>query len=116
MPRRLDHSPFVHVAAAGQRGVLAVLGQGDAEADAYSRARRMSRPSCTPVPSSVNRRTPRAAISAIGRAARPARPTVMAPATRTSQQAPAPEVEHLAHDRGAESMAGSVLGMATTAV
>ncbi len=78
-------------------------------------ARRISRASCTPVPSSVKIRTPRPAISAIGASWRPWRPTVMAPATRTSQQTSAPR-SSTSRTTAAQSIAGSVLGMATTAV
>ena len=51
---------LVHVAAAAERVVLAVLGERRpaAGARAYSIARRISRLSCTPVPSSVKSRTP----------------------------------------------------------
>ena len=75
----------------------------------------MSRVSCTPAPSSVNRRTPRAAISPIGASSSPLRPRVMAPATRTSQIEPAPS-SSTSRTTPALSMGGSVLGMATTAV
>ena len=78
-------------------------------------ARRISRASWTPVPSSVKIRTPSAAISAMGASWRPCRPTVMAPATRTSQHASAPRSSTW-RTTAAQSMAGSVLGMATTAV
>ena len=71
--------------------------------------------SCTPVPSSVKIVTPRAASSAIGASRSPSRPTVMAPAGRTSQDAPAARLS-TSLATPAESMGGSVLGMATTAV
>ena len=75
----------------------------------------MSAPSCTPAPSSVKRVTPRAASSPSGASAWPARPTVMAPATATSAGQPAPRASTSAATP-AESIGGSVLGMATTAV
>ena len=75
----------------------------------------MSPPSCTPAPSSVKSVTPRSASSPIGARAWPARPTVMAPATATSASAPRPR-SSTSRATPAESMAGSVLGMATTAV
>ena len=67
---------------------------------AYSRARRISPADCTPLPSSVNRRTPSAASSAIGARRSPARPTVMAPATATSAMARSASVEDVAHRLG----------------
>ena len=75
----------------------------------------MSAPSCTPAPSSVKSVTPRAANSPSGASAVPARPTVMAPATATSAGQPAPRARTSAATP-AESIGGSVLGMATTAV
>ena len=75
----------------------------------------MSAPSCTPAPSSVKSVTPSAASSPSGARAWPARPTVMAPATATSEVQPAPRASTSAATP-AVSMAGSVLGMATMAV
>ena len=51
---------------------------------AYSNARRMSAASATQSPSSVKRRTPSSSSSPIGASRSPPRPTVIAPATRTS--------------------------------
>ena len=82
---------------------------------AYSKARRIRPADCTPAPSSVNSRTPSPAISAMGANRSPARSTVMAPATATSAVALAPSSSTL-RTASAESRAGSVLGMATTAV
>ena len=67
---------------------------------AYSRARRIRSPSPTHAPSSVKSVTPSAAISAIGARAVPARPTVSAPATATSQLAPRARARTLGDDRG----------------
>ena len=53
---------------------------------AYSRARRISCGSCTPLPSSVNRWTPAAASSPNGASALPSRFTVMHPAGWTSHR------------------------------
>ncbi len=68
-----DHSPSCMWPPAARALVLAVLGQDDGPGRplAYSMARRISRSSCTPLPSSVNSRTPRAAISAMGDGPRP---------------------------------------------
>ena len=74
-------------------------------------ARRMSRASATPAPSSVKNRTPSSAISPSGASCSPARPTVMAPEVRTSHGAVRPELEHLAHDAGVVD-GRVVLGMA----
>ena len=82
---------------------------------AYSRARRMTRASCTPSPSSVNMRTPRRTNSAMGASSEPRRPMVMAAEGYTSQQAPAPS-SCTSRTTAAQSVGGSVLGMATTAV
>ena len=75
----------------------------------------MSPADWTPAPSSVNSRTPRAAISASGARRSPARPWVMAPATATSVVAVAARSRTL-RTASAVSSGGSVLGMATTAV
>ena len=75
----------------------------------------MRPPSCTPAPSSVNRETPRAASSPMGAKAVPARPSVMVPATATSAGQSAPKAS-TSLATPAESIGGSVLGMATTAV
>ena len=53
---------------------------------AYSKARRINRVSCTPVPSSVNIRTPSPTSSAMGDNDSPRRPTVIAADGNTSQQ------------------------------
>ena len=104
MPRWLDHSPSCMwpplASAASSQCWASVM----SSADAYSRARRMRRASCTPAPSSVNRRTPSAAISASGASCSPARPTVMAPATRTSHTAVAPS-SSTSRTTAAQSMA-----------
>ena len=78
-------------------------------------ALRMRRASCTPRPSSVKSRTPSAAISPMGASFSPSRPTVMAPATRTSHSASRPR-SNTSWTMAAASMAGMVLGIATTAV
>src|SRR5271165_1706292 len=70
---------------------------------------------CTPAPSSVKRRTPSAASSAIGAKRSPRRPTVIAPATATSALAPSAR-SRTVRTASAESSGGSVLGIATTAV
>ena len=115
MPEAAGPLPFVHVAAAGQGGVLAVLGQGHAERGAVLQG--PSHQAGVLHAGAVVGEQPHAesAISAIGASCWPGRPTVMAPATRTSQQAEAPR-SSTSRTTAAESMAGSVLGMATTAV
>ncbi len=60
-------------------------------------------------------RTPSPASSPIGARAFPARPTVMAPATATSATADRPRAS-TSWAVAAQSIAGSVLGMARTAV
>ncbi len=82
---------------------------------AYSIARRISRSSCTPVPSSVKSRTPRSAISAIGASRSPARSTVIAPDGCTAHSASRAR-SCTSRTTAALSMAGVVLGIATTAV
>ena len=81
----------------------------------YSMARRMSRSSWTPRPSSVKSRTPSAAISAMGARRSPARSTVMAPEVWTSQRAVRPS-SRTSCTTAAQSIAGVVFGMARTAV
>ena len=76
----------------------------------------MSRSSCTPLPSSVKIRTPSAAISAIGASCSPSRPIVMAPLTCTSHSPAVSPASSTWRTTAAESMAGVVLGMASTAV
>ena len=74
MPRWLDHSPscmWPPLASAASSQCWASV---TSSADAYSSARRMRRASCTPAPSSVNRRTPSAAISASGASSLPRPP------------------------------------------
>ena len=67
---------------------------------AYSRARRISAPSWTPVPSSVNSRTPSAASSAMRGEPLARRPTVMAPATaHLGRRAPRPRSSTSRADR-----------------
>ncbi len=79
-PRRLQHEPSCitapFVSAATSQCWASVI----PSAEAYSRARRISWGSCTPLPSSVNSRTPAAASSPNGASASPARPMVMHPA------------------------------------
>ncbi len=82
---------------------------------AYSSARRISASSCTPLPSSVNSETPRAAISAIGANRSPARSTVIAPEVCTAHGADRPS-SSTSRTTSAESIVGVVLGMANTAV
>ena len=85
MPRRLDHSPSCMWPPPQSAASSQCWASTTAESPtAYSMARRISRLSCTPEPSSVKSRTPRSAISAIGASCSPARPTVMAPAGCTS--------------------------------
>ena len=76
-------------------------------------ARRISRSSCTPLPSSVNIVTPASASSAMGASGSPPRPTVMAAdgmhvAARASSAVAATQ-----STTSTQSMVGSVLGMAT---
>ena len=87
MPSRLDHSPSCMWPPAASDSSSQCCASVTPRPDAYSSARRMSRLSCTPLPSSVNMRTPSAAISAIGASCSPSRPTVIAPATCTSHSA-----------------------------
>ncbi len=115
MPSRLDHSPSCMCPPAASAESSQCCARRTPRPLAYSMARRMRRLSCTPVPSSVKMRTPSAAISAIGASCSPARPTVMAPLTATWHSAVAPS-DRTSCTIAAESMAGVVLGMATTAV
>ncbi len=114
-PSRDDHSPSCMCPPAASDASSQCWARVTPRADAYSSARRISRPSCTPAPSSVNRRTPSSAISAIAASSTPRRPLVMAPATRTSHTDVRPS-SSTSRTADAQSMAGSVLGMATTAV
>ena len=108
--------PFVHVPARGERVVLAVLGQGDAEAGGV-----LERP--------AHQAGVLHAVAVVGEEAHaegghlghrrqrsPARPTVMAPATSTSHSAASRPSSWTSRTTPALSMAGSVLGIATTAV
>ena len=99
IPSRADHAPSCMCRSAGQRARPRSAGPASTpRPPAYSRARRMSGASCTPVPSSVKSPTPSAAISAMGASGSPSRPTVMAPAAarRTSRRL-RPSGLHLAH-------------------
>ena len=101
MPRWLDHSPSCMcpplASAASSQCWASVM----SSAEAYSRARRMRRASCTPAPSSVKRRTPSAAISASGASSLPG------PAHRDGAghahvaHRRRAQLEHLANDGGA---------------
>jgi hypothetical protein len=82
--------PFVHRAAGGQRSSSQCWARRTPSGLAYVRARRITDGSCTPVPSSVKSRTPRAAISAMGASNSPRRSWVIAPATATSRGVRAP--------------------------
>ena len=84
IPSRLDHAPSCMAPSPARVASSQCWARVTPRPVAYSRARRMSPADCTPLPSSVNRRTPRSASSAIGARRSPARPTVMAPATATS--------------------------------
>ena len=104
MPRRLDHSPSCMWPPVGEGLVLAVLGQGDGPGRplAYSRARRM-RPVVLHAAAVVGEdpHAERRQLAHRRERPRPARPTVMAPLTRTSHSpAVSPSVEHLAHHGG----------------
>ena len=82
----------------------------------YSIARRISSGSWTPLPSSVNRRTPAPTSSANGASCSPARPIVMHPAGSTSHNPAAWPWARTNSTTPRESWAGSVFGIATTAV
>jgi hypothetical protein len=115
MPRRADHSPScMHVPSDN-----AVTSQCCASVMPrpvpYSIARRMRRSSCTPVPSSVKIRTPSSAISPIGLSRSPARSTVIAPDTSTSQSAVRPS-SCTSRTTAAQSIVGVVFGIASTQV
>ncbi len=115
IPRRLDQGPsFMCPPAASWRSSQCSASTTPSP-EAYSSARRMRPLFCTPRPSSVKRRTPRAASSAIGASFSPRRPTVMAPATAISAKASSPSAS-TSRATAPESMAGSVFGMATRAV
>ncbi len=122
-PSLADHSPSCMQPPPARRSIsqccASTIGR-PTRADTptlYSMARRMSRSSCTPAPSSVKIVTwlsGSAASSPIGASCSPPRPTVMAAAGVTSIRP-----KRLARSRtqlatSTESMAGSVLGMATT--
>ena len=82
----------------------------------YSIARRISSGSWTPLPSSVKIRTPAATSSAYGASCSPARPIVMQPAGSTSHSPAASPWARTKSTTPRESWAGSVFGIATTAV
>ena len=89
-PRRLDHSPSCMQVPSDSEVTSQCWASVTPSPEAYSMARRMSRSSCTPVPSSVKIRTPSAASSPIGASCSPARPTVMAALVWTSHGAARP--------------------------
>ena len=92
---------LVHVPARGEVLVLAVLGQDDAEADAYSSARRIKPASCTPRPSSVNSRTPSAGqLRHRNEVLAPPADRDRAARRRSVRSAVSPRCEHVAHDGG----------------
>ena len=99
-PKRADHAPSCMTPRPASAASSQCWASVTPSPPAYSKARRISCGSSTPTPSSVNIRTPSAAISAIGASSFPARPTVIAPATWTSHQPGATtERQHLRHDR-----------------
>ena len=114
-PRRADHSPSCMQVPALRALTSQCWARVTPRPAAYSSARRMSRSSCTPVPSSVKSLTPRAAISAMGASCSPARSTVIAPEAWTSHTLDLPS-SSTSRTTAALSMVGVVLGMASTAV
>ena len=82
----------------------------------YSIARRIRSGSWTPLPSSVNSRTPAAASSANGASCSPARRIVMQPAGSTSHNPAASPRARTKSTTPRASCGGSVFGIATTAV
>ena len=68
-PSRLHHAPSCMTAPAVSAATSQCWARVMPRPSAYSRARRISSGSCTPLPSSVKRRTPAAASSAIGASA-----------------------------------------------
>ena len=109
-------APLVHGAAGGQAGVLAVLGEGDAEALGVVEGAPHERAVLDAGAVVGEEHHPqRGQLAERGeRGAGPA-PRVMAPATATSAAQPAPSAS-TSLATPAESIAGSVFGMATTAV
>ena len=99
-PSRLDHSPSCMWPPRASASSSQCCARVTSKPRAYSRARRMTATSCTPVPSSVKRRTPNEASSPMGARRSPARPMVMAPATATTADGPRTQGEHLEGDRG----------------
>ena len=65
-PRPRAAVALVHTAPSVSRATSQCWASTTPRSSAYSRARRMSSGSCTPLPSSVNRCTPAAASSASG--------------------------------------------------
>ena len=82
----------------------------------YSSARRINSGSCTPLPSSVKIRTPAPASDENGASVVPARPTVMQPEGTTSTRPAFCPCALTNSTTMTLSWAGSVFGMATTAV
>ena len=114
-PSRADHSPSFMQVPSDSEVTSQCWASVTPRPVAYSRARRMSRSSWTPVPSSVKILTPRSASSAMGASCAPARSTVMAPEACTSHTDARPS-SSTSRTTDAESMGGVVLGMASTAV
>ena len=121
-PRRLDHSPSCMDPPAVSSSTSQCWASTTrrppvrwSSPAAYSRARLITWESCTPAPSSVKIRTPSRTSSAMGTRSAPRRPTVMAADGYTSQHAPALR-SCTSRTTAAQSMGGSVLGMATMAV
>ena len=97
-PSRDDHSPSCMTPSPARARSSQCWATSTPRGRAYSIARRMSRLSCTPSPSSVNIRTPSAAISPYGARRSPRRPSVSAPTGATSADRRPGQLLHLADD------------------
>ena len=115
-PRREQHEPSCITAPCVSRLTSQCWARVTPSPLAYSIARRITSGSCTPLPSSVNSRTPAPASSAIGASCSPARPIVMQPEGATSHRPAAMPARRTCSTTASESCGGSVFGMATTAV
>ncbi len=109
MPNRADQAPSCIDPPAASTSSSQCWASVTPSPRAYSSARRISRASCTPLPSSVKNRTPRSASSAIGVSWEPARSIVMAADVRTSHEVPRPR-SRTSRAMPAESMAGRGVG------
>ena len=115
-PMEEQHAPSCITAPSVRRATSQCCANVTPSGPAYSSARRIKRGSCTPFPSSVKMRTPSAAKEAYDTNCVPSRPTVMQPDGTTSQRPASIPRSRTNRIVCTLSWAGSVLGIATTAV